>query len=64
MRRSARHRVTSHPLAPVIILALAEHTRRLSGAHMHTYTAAHRLCRLDVLSIAASSRSANAANLK
>lgn len=62
MRRVPRHRVTSHPFSPVIILPLAEHTRRLSGTHMHTYTAARCLCRLDLLENAASTRSSNIAN--
>lgn len=49
MRRVPHHRVTSHPFSPVIILPLTEHTRRLSGTHMHTYTTAHCLRCLDLL---------------
>lgn len=65
MRRIPRHHVTSHPFSPVIILPLAEHTCRLSSStHMHTYTTAHSLCRLDLLLSAASSSSSNIANLK
>ena len=63
MWRSSRHRVTSHPSSPVIILPLAEHTRRLSGTHMHTYTTTHCLRCLDLLLNAASIRSSNMANL-
>lgn len=54
-----RHRVTSHPSSPVIILPLKEHTRRLSGTKMHSNTTTHRLWCLDLLLNAASIRSSN-----
>lgn len=63
MWRFPRHRVTSHPFSPVIILPLAEDTRRLPGTHMRTYTTTHCLRRLDLLLNAASNRSSNMAKL-
>ena len=59
----SRHGVIRHPFSPVIILPLAEHTRRLPGTHMHGYTTTHCLRRLDLLSSAARIGSSNMANL-
>lgn len=60
----SRRRVTRHPLSPVIILPLAEHTRHLPGAHMHGYTTTHCLRRLDLLSSAARIGSSKHGQLK
>lgn len=55
----SRRHVTSQPLQLLIISALAEHTRCLSDTHIWTLIdAAHRVCHIDALAFAASSRSA------
>lgn len=53
MRLVPRHRVTSR-LSPIIILPLAERTRRPPRTRVHTFAATRCLRRLDPLSLSIS----------